>query len=285
MTFSKPGRWMFSGLLFALLTACASTPSPDESLERLFGMGPIEQFTISSATLGRDFHVYVRLPQDYEARACDWPVVYLLDGGILFPMLSPYQLMLEIDEQAPPVVMVGISYGGLGYANGNLRSTDYTAPAPEPEYYGGAFAYQDFLAEELLPEIEGKFRVDADRSLVVGQSLGGQFTLLTALTRPELFSAYLSINPALHRNLDYFIELEPAEAASAVPLMITRSSEEMASLSQPLADWLAAWQTRGSDHLALELEWLEGHYHASSAPEAYRRAMAWWTAAGEACPP
>ena len=268
-------------LIAAAIGLPLSNSQASEPLDRLFGMAPVETFTIESATLGRDFHIYVRKPLRYDEVDCDWPVVYLLDGGILFPMLSPYQLMMEIDGLAPPVVMVGISYGGLGYSNGNYRGTDYTAPADEPEYYGGAFAYQDFLADELIPRIESDYRIDQGDSLILGQSLGGQFTLLTALARPELFGRYLSINPALNQNLDYFIALDAAARDTPTPLMITRSTEEEARFAGPLQQWLSAWQERGRDALDLEVSWLAGEHHASSAPVAYRAAIEWW--APKAC--
>lgn len=276
----------FRWILFALCALITSVAGAAPALDRLFGLGPdVETFTVSSETLERDFHVYVRLPRDYAATDCDWPVVYLLDGGILFPMLAPYQLMMEIDGIAPQVVMVGISYGGLGYANGNLRGTDYTAPAPEPDYYGGADAYQRFLADELIPRINADYRTDHDRSLVLGQSLGGQFTLYTALTRPTLFSRYLSINPALHRNAEYFLGVEPADRDAATPILMTRASEEDARLAQPLDRWLDARPSAQIEALDLEVEPLQGQHHASSAPAAYRAAMAWWKPApsGE-CP-
>jgi uncharacterized protein len=265
-------------VLFGLALANASATADSVELERLFGMGPAKTFTIRSEILDRDFHVYVRLPLKYEESDCDWPVVYMLDGGILFPMLTPYHFMLEIDELAPPAVLVGISYGGLGFDNGNMRSTDYTAPAPEPEYYGGASAYQEFLAEELIPRVRKDYRIDQERSLVLGQSLGGQFTLYTALTRPDLFGAYLSINPALHRNVEYFIDLEPAERASPAPLMITRASEDGEPFRIALDRWLEHWRSAQSDALDLSVTPLEGQHHASSAPAAYRAALAWWAA-------
>lgn len=284
MTGSSRLRAFSSALLLLLvLAACAQPGERPSDLDGLFGLGPVESFTLQSEGLDRDFYIYVRLPRGYAERDCAWPVVYLLDGGILFPMLSPHQLMLEIDEQAPPLVMVGISYGGLGFRNGNLRSTDYTAPAAEPEYYGGASAYQAFLAEELLPRIEASYRVDPDSSLIVGQSLGGQFTLYSALTRPELFSAYLSINPALHRNLDFFLDLAPSDRDRPTPLLITRSSEESAPLAEPLESWLTDWPLRHPDALALQVESLPGQFHASSAPEAYRSAMAWWSPSTAGC--
>ena len=265
---------LIAGLLCLLLVF--SPVRADEALDRLFGMGPVDTFTIQSEILGRDFHIYVRKPLRYDEVDCDWPVVYVLDGGILFPMLSPFQFMMEIDGLAPPVVMVGISYGGLGFSNGNYRGTDYTAPAEEPEFFGGAFAYQDFLADELIPRIQADYRVDQSDSLILGQSLGGQFTLLTALTRPELFGHYLSINTALHANLDYFLALEPAERDQATPLMITRSTEEAPRFSGPLQQWLTDWRAAGHLSLDLETRWLADQHHASSAPAAYRAAMPWW---------
>lgn len=261
-----------------LLASCAALASAERSeLDRLFGLGPVETFTIGSKTLARDFYIYVRLPRAYDQTDCRWPVVYLLDGGILFPMLAPLQLMMELDELAPPAVLVGISYGGLGFANGNLRSTDYTAPAPEPEYFGGAEAYQGFLAEELIPIIKSDYRVDHDHSLVLGQSLGGQFTLYTALTRPELFGAYLSINPALNRNVDYFLELDVPARTEPTPILITRASEDGDAFRLALDRWLDHWQEGDSSALNLAVETLDGQHHASSAPAAYQTALQWWS--------
>jgi predicted alpha/beta superfamily hydrolase len=265
-------------LLAALLLAMGfSQLKADQALDRLFGMGPVDAFTIESETLGRDLHIYVRLPLAYQEGTCDWPVVYLLDGGILFPMLAPYQLMMEFDEISEPVVMVGISYGGLGFSNGNLRATDYTAPAEDPAYFGGAKIFQDFLADELIPRINADYRVDQAGSLILGQSLGGQFTLLTALNRPELFGSYLSINPALHRNVEYFKNLQSTERARPTPLLITRSTEEPTRFSGPLQQWINHWETYRTDALALEVRWLAHQHHASSAPEAYRNALQWWS--------
>lgn len=264
-------------LLFCALVLSGTSAAADSTpLDRLFGLGPVETFTLHSERLARDFYIYVRVPQQYDESDCDWPVVYMLDGGILFPMLAPYHFMLEIDELAKPAVLVGISYGGLGFDNGNLRSTDFTAPAPEPEFYGGASDYQEFLTAELIPRINQGFRVDHRQSLVLGQSLGGQFTLYTALTRPDLFAAYLSINPALHRNVEHFLGLDPAERDQPARLMITRASEDGEPFRIALDHWLAHWRATESDALDLSVETLEDQHHASSAPAAYRAAFEWW---------
>ena len=171
------------------------------------------------------------------------------------------------------VILVGISYGGLGFANGNMRSTDYTAPADEPEYWGGAETYQRFLADELLPRIDKNYRADPERRILLGQSLGGQFVLFSALTRPGLFFGRIAVNPALHRNLDYFLDLRVPDGTSPPRLFIAASSQERTGLREPLKQWLAA--RRDDPRLKLHVETLPGQHHASAAPAAYRTGMRW----------
>ena len=107
-----------------------------------------------------------------------------------------------------------------------------------------------------------------DHDCVIVTDLGG----FIANYRPA------SINPALHRNVEYFIDLEPAERASPAPLMITRASEDGETFRAALDRWLEHWQSAQSDALDLSVKPLEGQHHASSAPAAYRAALAWWAA-------
>jgi len=102
--------------------------------------------------------------------------------------------------------------------------------------------------------------------------------------RPDLFGAYLSVNPALHRNLDYFLELEPAARTKPAPILITRASEDKEQFRSAMDRWLAHWWASESDALDLSVETLDGQHHASSAPAAYRAAVQWWSPGrDEAC--
>ncbi len=114
------------------------------------------------------------------------------------------------------MILVGISYGSSDFESGNYRSTDFTAPSEEREFWGGAKEFQAFLETELLPQIESDYRARADRRIVFGQSLGGQFVLFSALTRPDLFWGHIASNPALHRNLPFFLQ-NHAAAGDAAP--------------------------------------------------------------------
>lgn len=269
-----PVRRVISAVLFAAI-AVSEYAGADEWMDRLFGIGQPDTFTLASGTLERDFHVYVRLPAGYEDSDESWPVIYLLDGGILFPMLVPYHFMLTIDGIAPEAIIVGISYGGLGFASGNMRSTDYTAASDEVEHYGGAPEFQAFLQSQLLPLIDERYRTNPQRRMIVGQSLAGQFVLYTALTRPELFWGHISINPALHRNLSYFRDFRPSPDASRTRLFVGMGTLDAPRFRQPAGEWIEAWSRRGDSHLQLEVVSLAGEHHASAAPVAYRTGLRW----------
>lgn len=256
------------GLLLA--AGCArpvvgETGSPDP----LFGLGDRETFTVTAESLERDFHVLVRLPRSYRESDRDYPMALLLDGGILFPMLAPFQLMMEAEGSADEVIVVGISYGGLGYSNGNLRGTDYTAPSPEVEYFGGAVAFQDFLADELLPRLQRDYRIDRSRRVLLGQSLGGQFAIHAALTRPDLFSTFVAVNPAIHANPAYFLALEAQRGDPPTRLVMAMGSEDDPRFRESAEAWIEARQQSADPGFLLEVLPLPGAHHATSAPRAY----------------
>ena len=260
-------------LLLVLSSGCAVKPASERVPDPLFGLGDREVFTLRSETLGRDFHILVRLPRSYAETDRRYPMALLLDGGILFPMLVPFQLLMEVQDDAEEMIVVGISYGGLGFANGNLRGTDYTAPSPEVEFFGGASAYQDFLADELLPRLQADYRIDPERRLLLGQSLGGQFAIHAALTRPDLFSAYIAVNPALHANLDYFHALQPEANAAPTRLLVAIGTEDEPRFREPALDWLGRRPPCADCALRLEVIELLGGHHATSAPAAWFEAV------------
>jgi len=272
--FGPTGLRRLGMLLLAAIAICGNARA-DVWLERLFGMSQPDTFTLAAETLERDFHIYVRLPQGYAESDEPFPVIYLLDGGILFPMLAPYHFMLTIDGIAPEAIIVGISYGGLGFANGNMRSTDYTASSDEVDHYGGAPEFQTFLASQLLPLIDQRYRTDPGRRIIAGQSLAGQFVLYTALTRPALFWGHISINPALHRNLAFFRDYPVEKDAARARLFVGAGTLDAPRFRQPAREWIDEWTNRDESHLDLEVALLAGEHHASAAPVAYREGLRW----------
>lgn len=156
---------------FVVLSARGVEAKP-ESGTFLQGLNSPQYHFVEAKGLNRGFHVYVRLPEGY-TQARQYPAVYLLDGGITFPMLTGYYRYLSLAEELPDLIIVGISYGTDSFEEGNFRSSDFTAPSPERSHYGGAPLFQNFLAAELIPMIEAEYSADPGRRIIFGQSLGG----------------------------------------------------------------------------------------------------------------
>ena len=162
-----PMKIKFYAVAFALVLSHKAGAVDTEFMQ---GLGDVRYHHVNSEAVGRGYHVYVRLPEGYEEADQDYPTVYLLDGGGTFPMLAPYYRILNFGEEVPDMIVVGISYGSDTLEGGNYRSTDFTAPSDEREYWGGAASYQTFLADELFPIIESGYRSDEERRVIFGQS-------------------------------------------------------------------------------------------------------------------
>ena len=242
------------------------------------GLGNTEYQRIDSEIIGRPYHILVMLPDAYEeSLEARFPTIYVLDGGALFPLLTAYYRYLNFGQEIPDAIIVGISYGSDTYENGNYRSTDYTAKSTERDYWGGAGKFQRFLSEELFPSIEARYRSRDDRRVIFGQSLGGQFVLYTALTRPDLFWGHISSNPALHRNLPFFLQLHSEAAVAGEPsrLFVGSATMDDPRFREPALKWIDYWS--GNDRKPWHLKTMDllGHTHMSAAPASFRQGMIW----------
>ncbi len=243
----------------------------------LQGLGRTHYHRLESEALGRPLHIYVRAPDAPEDPAKPLPTVYLLDGGLTFPLLSAYYHYLRIGEELPELILVGISYGSDRFEGGNYRSSDFTAPADDREWWGGAPRFQAMLDGELLPWVESHFPADPGRRILFGQSLGGQFVLYSALTRPALFWGHLASNPALHRNVDFFLSWRGAGEAprAATRLFVSVGELDDTRFREPAARWIGHWSAQPAAPFILETRTLPAQTHLSAAPEAFRQGLEW----------
>lgn len=265
----------------ALLFASLATAEVDTRYLPAFGDSRYEHFR--STVIGRDFHIFVRLPDDYDQSAdTQYPTIYLLDGGVQFPMLSTYHWYLGLADEVPDAIIVGISYGAIDFTDGNYRSTDFTAPAEDRDYWGGAAKFRRFLGDELIPHIESNYRARDDRRIIFGQSLGGQFVLYTALTEPDLFWGHIASNPALHRNLAFFLQRH-SSSRSASKVFVASGSLDEPRFRGPALEWMEHWSKIDDKPWQLGTMTLDGHTHLSAPPASFREGLAWLFA--DAVPP
>lgn len=171
---------------------------------------------LASAQTGRDYRIQVSLPEGKPPEQ-GYPVLYVLDGNIRFPLLEAARQTLSrngIAHAGEPWIIVGIGYPGVADLDPAARAEDYTPPVPDltntgdPSGHaqGGADRFLSFIEDELKPALAAHYPMDNQRQALLGHSYGGLLTLYALLTRPESFSDYLAISPSLWWNQGYLIE-------------------------------------------------------------------------------
>ncbi|MGI9270700.1 MAG: alpha/beta hydrolase [Woeseiaceae bacterium] len=268
---------ILTAIAFCLLISGVSS-AEIVSIKGLQGLDETHYHRVDSDILQRGFDILVGLPAGYDPNSSTtYPTIYLLDGGVLFPLLRGYYNYLRNSEEAPEAILVGISYGSRDFATGNHRGHDYTAPSDEREHYGGAENFQIFLKDELLPFIESEYQSDGDQRVIFGQSLGGQFVLFTAQTKPNLFAGHIASNPALHRNLPLFLEMNPQSPPKheRSRLFVGSGSHDDPVFRQPALSWINHWTEMDETPWDLQAVTLDTHTHFSAPPASFRQGLKW----------
>lgn len=152
---------------------------------------------ITSAIVNQEYVLHVSLPGGYAASDKKYPVVYLMDSQWDFPLLTALYGEQYYDGFIPPVIIVGVTWGGANPKPDSLRVRDYTPTrtnwAPQS---GGAGQFLSFMKNELFPFVEANYKADPNDRALVGCSLGGLFTLFALFTDPGLFQRYVAASPA-----------------------------------------------------------------------------------------
>jgi hypothetical protein len=222
--------------------------------------------------------VFIRYPEGYAAEPDKrWPVVYVLDGDSLFPLLAPQHAFLHYDEGLPEAIVVGIAYGSFA-SPVNARGYDFSAPAADARLdQGGAPGFLRFLKDELLPQVEVRVRADPARRVLVGQSRSGYFVLWSAYADPDLFWGRIASNPAVAPGRHLLISqpaIPPTRDDLAVAL-VSGTRDDSKTRREGAREWSDRWEGVANAPWDANLIEIEGGTHAASIGEAYRRAMLW----------
>jgi len=153
-----------------------------------------QTYTLRSTALGEPRAVEVSLPAGYDGGSTRYPVLYVLDGETTSTPAAAVARFYAATGKLPPVIVVGI--------RNTARTRDFTtAAAPgfqlprEAQDAGGADRFLRFVAEELAPWVEGRYRT-APMRVLVGHSLGGLLAVHALAARPGYFTGYLIMEPA-----------------------------------------------------------------------------------------
>lgn len=80
---------------------------------------------IYSESVNDTFRILVSLPDNYSLSEQKYPVLYVLDGDIAFGMAASIARYLQIGDNIPELIIVGIGYGSIDKSAGEKRKRDY----------------------------------------------------------------------------------------------------------------------------------------------------------------
>lgn len=187
--------------------------------------GTSELFTLESEHVGDEFEIGVYLPRGYDEDQRARPVVYVLDGSVLGEPTAGIAELARLD-----VVVVGVGYDD-GFSP-DRRRRDYT-PTVDDNYpmSGGAGEFIEFVTDELIPRIEGDYRVDPARRSLVGHSQGGVGAMGFAFAQDPAapwFRGIAAVSPALWWDRGVMLDREAEYAADheALPVRLFTSVAE-----------------------------------------------------------
>ena len=129
---------------------------------------------VQSRLLGGTRKLVVYLPPGYEEGRERYPVLYVQDG-------PDYLRRADAVGTAQRLILEG------GVAPFIVVFID---PAERMKEYRASDAFADFMAKELVPYVDARYRTRAEREsrALLGASLGGVASVWTALRHPELFA-------------------------------------------------------------------------------------------------
>ena len=180
---------------------------------------------LHSEKINQTFEIDVALP--YPLPDGKLPVVYVTDGGSMFPLVSISALLLQLGFELPPMIIVGIGHKvDTPLETLSLRTRDLTPTVdeamlvemadgpmalPEGLSSGGADEFLDFIEEQVKPMIQANYPASDDATLV-GDSLGGLFTLHALFTRTDDYNRYLVGSPSIWWDNQMLFETEAVYA-------------------------------------------------------------------------
>ena len=178
-------------------TSAMQPQAPAPQAARPLAIG--ETWTISSAVLKETRVINVYSPLGFAADTPALPVMYMPDGGVAedFIHVAGLVQVLTGNGSMRPFLLVGIE--------NTERRRDMTGPTTNDEdrkiapRVGGSAGFREFIRTELMPAVQKRYRT-TDETALVGESLAGLFTVETFLRAPEMFDAYIAIDPSLWWN-------------------------------------------------------------------------------------
>jgi uncharacterized protein len=233
-----------------------------------------QQFSIASNYVaGENYIIQVGLPFDYSSSFKSYPVVYVLDGDMLFGLTKGIADILMFGKEIKDIIIIGIGYGKGTDIWIKNRSRDFT---PSIDTFivngklmktGGADNFLKFIHNELFSVVNKNYRTNPDSCAIIGLSLGGLLSSYILFKQPELFNSYIIGSPAVFWSNRSILKLESEYFSNHKQLNSTvymaYGSLEDEDYTNPIDEFIKNIQARKYQELKLVTRIFEDETHMS----------------------
>lgn len=280
----------------------AATSRPADPAPRPLELANTSVHELSATDSGRRYEIWVDVPVSYaDSGDRRYPVVFVTDALYSFPLVRSIRNLLgQRGRNIEDFILVGLP-PETGLTSKESRSRDYTPSNPllEPreqrdsnysaDLYGEAAAYRDFVERQVFALVEREYRVDMERKVFAGHSLGGLFGSYVLVTKPDMFEAYILSSPSLwfHRHRIHDFEQAYADAHDDLRARVrlytgsyeTRGDGLRYLRTMDMVGDMRAFErrlaSRGYPGLSIGSEVVEGEDHLTVFPATISRGLLW----------
>lgn len=180
----------FPALILALMVLWA-VPAFAKPLQ----LPAIQVVPIEDSATGRDYELYIKLPEEYEPDGdTRHPVIYIADALWHIEIISG-----SIEYLVEDAILVGVSWE-KDVPPQQSRMRDYTPTKYTGTNYehptGKAAEHLAFFKNDVLKYVESEYRADPARRSYFGYSASGTFGSYILLTQPKTFKNYIIGSPS-----------------------------------------------------------------------------------------
>ncbi|MEO7265013.1 MAG: alpha/beta hydrolase-fold protein [Ferruginibacter sp.] len=255
-----------------------------------------QEHVLKSSINGTTYYLSVSLPMHYSKMdTTHYPVLYMLDGGLAFPIAHASRTSLDLFGDLEDLIIVTIEYKWeqslIPWMT--TRWKEYTPSKDEkmdanPGYLkmfdlqpgaltsGGGPVFLNVIKKDIIPFIDKQYKTTNDRG-ISGHSLGGLFAGYCLLTSPGLFQRYGINSPSFWWNNKEIFNVEKAfsEKNTSLPVKIFMSvgSLEGSSMTPVMSAFADSLRSRNYKGLNLTSHIFEDENHMSVVPAMISRTL------------
>ena len=238
----------------------------------------IQVVSIEDSATGRDYELYIKLPEDYDPKGDKaHPVIYIADALWHIEIISG-----SIEYLVEDAILVGVSWEkGIPIQQSRMRDympNKYTG-ANHEHPTGLANEHLAFLQNEVFKYVESEYKVDPTRRSYFGYSVSGTFGSYILLTQPNTFKNYIIGSPATLFGKHFTHEYEPISKTIPESLdanvFVSVGSDEAPEYIEHAISLVRFLKSRKTNESQVELRVIESADHGYAFPASAIQSLYW----------